>query len=365
MPNLTIHVPHSSLHIPDDAWSEFLIDRDAVKLEAMTSADLYTDQMAREAWPNAEIVEAMVSRIIVDVERYENDALEEMAEVGRGVFYTHSHRQEEIRQDILPPRRTDLLSRYYTSHWARLRKAAAGAVLIDLHTYPLEPWPIERHMEGDRPEIDIGFTPILTPVGWVQSLTQHFSEAGFKVGHNTPYCGVIDAGARAAVMIEIRRDVVGRPGDNPKWRRLIHALKTMPLVERGVTQIKNCKIDVLPTGELKEVLRLASSGNGWSSVRKQAFERLHEIIEESEGILFNGDFRTYDLQTKGASAVFRVPQNQTKNLTPYRGQSVLIICLDYAKKWPSYSGRQFAALPISELGEILPAIRRVEEVGPN
>ena len=104
-------------------------------------------------------------------------------------------------------------------------------MLIDLHTYPLEPWPIERHLRGARPEIDIGFTPGLTPDGWVLSLSRHFSDAGFEVGQNTPYCGVIDAGARAAVMIEIRRDLVERPGGNPGWQRLIHALRAMPLVE--------------------------------------------------------------------------------------------------------------------------------------
>jgi hypothetical protein len=49
------------------------------------------------------------------------------------------------------------------------------------------------------------------------------------VGHNTPYVGVIDAGAKAAVMIEIRRDIVGLPGVDPKWQRLIAALSTMPI----------------------------------------------------------------------------------------------------------------------------------------
>ena len=230
---LTIHVPHASLHIPEDVWPEFLIDRDAIKLEAMTSADLYTDQMAREAWPNAEIVEAMVSRIIVDVERFENDALEEMAEFGRGAIYTHDHRQERIRQDILPPRRVELLARYYTPHWARLREAAAGATLIDLHTYPSEPWPIELHAEWSRPEIDIGFAPSLTPEDWITALIRHFTDAGYEVGLNTPYSGVIDAGAKAAVMIEIRRDAVGIPGKDPRWQRLIAALRDMPLAEHN------------------------------------------------------------------------------------------------------------------------------------
>jgi predicted N-formylglutamate amidohydrolase len=33
----------------------------------------------------------------------------------------------------------------------------------------------------------------------------------------------------AAVMIEIRRDIVGIPDDVGKWSRLIKALKSMPL----------------------------------------------------------------------------------------------------------------------------------------
>ena len=69
----------------------------------------------------------------------------------------------------------------------------------------------------------------LTPPAWVEALTEHFRQHGYEVGHNTPYVGVIDAGAKAAVMIEIRRDVVGAPSGDPKWQRLIAALSTMPI----------------------------------------------------------------------------------------------------------------------------------------
>lgn len=230
MPKLTVHVPHASLHIPEEAWSDFLVERSAVEREALASADLFTDQMAHDAWPDAKIIEAPVSRIVVDVERYDDDSREEMATVGRGALYTHDHRQNRIRKDLSAPRRAELLARYYAPHWARLSEAAAGATLIDLHTYPLEPWLIERHSDGPRPEIDIGFTADLTPAGWVRSLIRHFADAGYDVGLNTPYGGVIDATAKAAVMIEIRRDVVGRPGADPKWQRLIHVLRNMPLV---------------------------------------------------------------------------------------------------------------------------------------
>lgn len=229
MPKLVVHVPHASTYIPEDVWPEFLADRLQVDDEAFASADLYTDLMAQQAWPGADIVEAAVSRIVVDVERYDDDLQEEMAEVGRGAIYTHDHRQVRIRKDLPLSRRAELLAAYYAPHWSRLRKVAQGATLVDLHTYPKEPWAIERHAGGARPEIDIGFTDGLTSAEWVVALSDHFSAAGYEVDHNSPYSGVIDAGAAQAVMIEIRRDVVGTPGDDPKWLRLISALKTMPI----------------------------------------------------------------------------------------------------------------------------------------
>jgi N-formylglutamate amidohydrolase len=226
---LVVHVPHSSLAIPDDVWSEFLVPRAAVEAEALASADLYTSEMARQAWPVADTVEAEVSRVVVDVERYDDDNQEEMADVGRGVFYTCDHKMRPIRDVLSKSRRDELLDRYYRPHWTRLRSAAKDAVLIDLHTYPAEPWPIERHAAGQRPEIDIGFSEGLTPISWAVAMTEHFRLHGYEVGHNSPYAGVIDAGAMSAVMIEIRRDVVGVPRHDPKWCRLIDALRAMPL----------------------------------------------------------------------------------------------------------------------------------------
>jgi N-formylglutamate deformylase len=234
MTKLVIHVPHASTAIPEDVWAEFTVSRQDVEAEAFASADLHTGEMARQAWPNAQIIEAEVSRIVVDVERYDDDSSEEMAEVGRGVFYTCDHLMRPIRKTLSRPLREKLLARYYRPHWKRLRAQAANAILVDLHTYPAEPWPIERHAHGPRPEIDIGFSEGLTPLCWIDALTEHFQKIGYDVGHNTPYVGVIDPGAKAAVMIEIRRDIVGLPGVDPKWQRLIAALSTMPFGDRNV-----------------------------------------------------------------------------------------------------------------------------------
>ena len=95
---LVIHVPHASTFIPSEVRDQFLLEDAALVGEAMESADLWTDALAREAWPDAEHVVADIARIVVDVERYADDDQEPMARVGRGMIYSHTHtRQQEGR----------------------------------------------------------------------------------------------------------------------------------------------------------------------------------------------------------------------------------------------------------------------------
>lgn len=193
------------------------------------AAGLHTDSLARQASPDAEIVAAAVSRVLVDVERYEDDAREEMSRVGRGVLYTDDRFGQPLGRVITAEDRAELLAGFYHPHWERLRQVAAGAVLIDLHSYPLEPWPIEPQPAAERPEIDLGTSPGLTPPQWVTALRAHFTRLGFTVAENAPYAGVIDAGAAAAVMIEIRRDMLGEGPGSAAWNRILNALSTMPV----------------------------------------------------------------------------------------------------------------------------------------
>lgn len=192
------------------------------------------------------VICAEVSRVVVDVDRYADDALEDMAKAGRGVLYTHSHRREPLRAALPPERQAELLDRYYHPHWDRLRRAARDAVLIDLHAYPREPWPVEpnptaarpktvlgyaAHLTATaaRPKMALGYAAHLTPGDWLVDLECHFEIWGPGVGLNVPHAGVIDAGAAAAVMIAIRRDFLGSPDQPERWDRLVRLLSEMPL----------------------------------------------------------------------------------------------------------------------------------------
>lgn len=117
--------------------------------------------------------------------------------------------------------------------------------------------------------------------------------------------------------------------------------------------IRNALVDVLPSGEINELLKIASAGPNWTAARKKAFDRLNRLLEEINSVFFNGHCETYGLQTKGSSAVFRVPVGQRGNLSRFRGQLVLVICVDYDALWPQFSGRQFAAVPINAAGELI------------
>jgi N-formylglutamate amidohydrolase len=228
-PRLVIHVPHASTHLPDTYRAQFGISDEDLDAEIHDSADLFTDLLARASWPEAKIIETTVSRVLLDVERYADDVQEEMSRVGRGVIYTHGRFRQPLRRTVSPQDRAHLLDRFYHPHWQRLRNSASGAVLIDLHSYPVDPWPIEPQADAPRPEIDLGTSPGLTPPDWTEALRDHFTRLGFTVAENAPYAGVIDAGADAAIMIEIRRDMLGMGPRSDTWSRLQKALGQMPI----------------------------------------------------------------------------------------------------------------------------------------
>lgn len=225
---LVVPTPHAGLAIPTSVREQFTLSDTELATEAHGSADLWTDALAQSAWPEATHIAVAVSRLVVDVESDPDDAQEVMARVGRGAVYTRAHDGTALRRPLGIGERDELIASYHTPHWAKLREAASGKVLVDLHSYPVKAWPIELNPDACRPAIDLGTDDALTPSAWSQAPQRHFENAGYTVGFNTPYAGVIDAGAAAAVMIEIRRDVLGIGPGSPEYQRLAEVLRRAP-----------------------------------------------------------------------------------------------------------------------------------------
>ena len=73
---LILHIPHSSLNIPD--YSNFILSKNEVDAEAIRMSDLYTDELFEGKSEDYKI-QADFCRIFCDVERFDDDAQEPMS----------------------------------------------------------------------------------------------------------------------------------------------------------------------------------------------------------------------------------------------------------------------------------------------
>ena len=218
-PSVIIHLPHASRVIP-------AVDRDALCLsdeqlaaELVTMTDAFTEEIFAMNSPRARAIVFPVSRLVVDPERFPDDAIEPMAARGMGVVYTRTAAGAPLRTHLDAHARQALLATYYEPHHHQL-EAAVGAALthwssclvIDGHSFPSAPLPYELDQSPDRPEICIGSDDFHSPVGLVDAAVRLCEQAGFRVAVNRPFSGALVPGhfyrtdrRVMAIMIEINR----------------------------------------------------------------------------------------------------------------------------------------------------------------
>ena len=206
-----LHVPHAGTHLP--AWVRaHLLPADAeLAAEVAALTDHRTDALALAAaeWAAVRpwVLVNPVSRFVVDVERFP-DEREEMAAVGMGAVYTRGTHGQRIRPDD-PAHNEALLAAYFRPWGATVAGLvdAGRSVLLDVHSYPRDPLPYERHADGPRPQVCLGADPVHTPSWLVAAANTAFG--AFEVGLDSPFSGayVPEGASAAALMVEIRRDV--------------------------------------------------------------------------------------------------------------------------------------------------------------
>jgi N-formylglutamate amidohydrolase len=218
MSPLLLHVPHASRLIPPADRADFLLGAGELAAESLRLVDAHTDALfGADVWPGA-VLAAKVSRLVVDVERFADDAREPCARVGMGATYVRTADGRSLRC-LSPGRREALLESYYIPHHAEAdrlaaeRLAAAGRCLVlDAHSYPVTPLPTE--VTSARPEIGLGTDPRHTCPELRDLLAGFFRGRGYAVAVDAPFTGAFvpnacfgrDARCQA-IMVEVRRDL--------------------------------------------------------------------------------------------------------------------------------------------------------------
>ncbi|MFQ3251632.1 MAG: N-formylglutamate deformylase [Glaciecola sp.] len=219
---ILLHVPHASKHIPTSLREQFTISDKELELEINKLTDHFTDWLiAPLSVPAENQVVSPISRLVVDMERFADDSLESMSQIGMGVIYEKGSQLQNIRRQLTKPEKASLISNYYNRHHQILTTQTASmlqryqqAIIIDVHSYPKTTLPYERDPQQPRPEICIGTCDYHTPIELESALVNSFRSEGFEVGLNTPFAGTLiptefwQKDQRVfGFMIEVRRDV--------------------------------------------------------------------------------------------------------------------------------------------------------------
>ncbi len=230
---MLLHVPHDSTNIPSSVRDQFLLKDAELNAELLRMTDHWTLDLFAQGVPEHQIVRAEVSRLVVDVERFDDDSQEIMAARGMGAIYQSSAHGLALRRLLRLEERESLLSTWYWPHHKRLElaveKALAAyghALVVDAHSFPSSPLPYELDQRPDRPDICIGTDSFHTPQGLEEAFVTAFSRAGFSVSVNSPFSGALVPKRHygqdkrvASAMIEINRrlymdEISGRRLDN-------------------------------------------------------------------------------------------------------------------------------------------------------
>jgi N-formylglutamate amidohydrolase len=193
MKQLILHIPHSSIQIP--LMEGFIVDDDVLQVEILKLTDWFTDDLFYSK-EDIQVI-AGFSRIFCDPERFADDKLEIMSQVGMGVLYERSDDGKIIR-NINPELRERILTEYYWPHHSKLNIAIKcqleqhkKAMIIDCHSYPNIPMVRDLNQDADRPDFNIGTDLFHTPQNLIDISINFFKFRGFSCGVDWPYKGSI------------------------------------------------------------------------------------------------------------------------------------------------------------------------------
>ncbi len=219
-PWVVLHVPHDAITIPTDVRGQFLLTDVELREELRRMTDHFTHALFAGPEAADSIVRAPVSRLVVDVERFPDDADEPMAARGMGAIYEVTSRLVPLRRKLTAAERETLLATYYRPHHAHLELVVSQALerfgrclVLDCHSFPSVALPYEQaNPTSARPDICIGTDEFHTNAKLAGAFLSAFQPTGWQVSLNAPFAGALVPASRyrkddrvQSVMIEVNR----------------------------------------------------------------------------------------------------------------------------------------------------------------
>ena len=217
--SIVLHIPHASKHIPYEYLKYFTLFKKDLQFELLKMTDHFTDELFDVSGDNIHQIKFPISRLLVDVERFETDELEPMFKVGMGCIYEKTHDGNSLKN--VEHIKDQLINKFYKTHHENFTKIVDAklkqnnkVLIIDCHSFPKYPLPYELNQEMDRPEICIGTDNFHTSEKLKNLFGELFEGLNFTVKYNEPFKGSIvplkfyNKEIRVqSIMIEVRRDL--------------------------------------------------------------------------------------------------------------------------------------------------------------
>lgn len=192
MDQVICNIPHAGLLIPEWAYEDFIISKEELIGFSDLMVDKNIDGMFSFVSGNNK-VSSEISRIVVDLERYINDNLEPMAQLGMGMFYLKDDKGDIIRKKGKTYNKSLELYNNYHSKLENLVKNSLiknkRCYILDCHSFH-DDLTYTNFNTSDFPDICLGFNEE-NPNIEVLYVKNLFELEGFSVKFNLPFSGSI------------------------------------------------------------------------------------------------------------------------------------------------------------------------------
>lgn len=190
------NVPHSGTIIPKEFKEDFVLTEKDLDKEVLYMADNFTNYVYVELLYVSSYIMSKISRVVVDIERFQNEEDEPMSKVGMSALYTLTSNGSILR--TISDSNRHVLEKMYKDYHDSFSQLVNNslvknntAIIVDCHSFASVPRVYELEQDSNRPDICIGVDDFHTPKRLVDILKHNFEKLGYRVEINTPFAGSI------------------------------------------------------------------------------------------------------------------------------------------------------------------------------